>query len=323
MPPTPTRPTYLRVVVTPRCSLACSYCHREGDAASAQPATLRLPELRALCAVGLRQGVRKLKMLGGEPLLRRDLPELIADLRARDPGLDLSVITAGAVDPQAVDRCFAAGLSRANLSVHGFGEAAFQARTGAGARAFAMRAGTLARLLVHGRFLKLNFVWRGPQDDADLGALLAWAADKSVVVGVLDDLTDPSLGPDAVLAAVVRQRGRPGLLRAEPDPHSLPTTRARWSDGLEVEIKSERLGAHAPWAACGACPVRAQCREGILALRLTHEGRLQPCLDRADLGVDLRGPLRAGGEAAAEAVWADAVARWTGAAARVAAGVVA
>jgi cyclic pyranopterin phosphate synthase len=310
-------PTYLRVVVTPRCSLACAYCHMEGDPASG--AALTLAELQALCACGLVLGVRKLKLLGGEPLLRRDLPQLIAHLRGLDPALDLSLITAGAVEPGAIDRCLEAGLSRANLSVHGFGAEAFRARTGRGEAHRARRQATLDRLLAAGRFLKLNFVWRGPADDADLGELLAWAAGKPVVVGVLDDLQQEGLGPEAVLAAATRLRGAPRALRVEPDPHSLPTHRARWADGLEVEIKSERLGAHAPWAACATCPARPTCREGILALRLTHEGRLQPCLDRGDLGVDLRGPLRAGGPAAAAAAWAAAVQGWTGAAPRVAA----
>jgi molybdenum cofactor biosynthesis enzyme MoaA len=154
-----------------------------------------------------------------------------------------------------------------------------------------LRNAALAALLEEGRFLKLNFVWRGPADAGDLGALLDWAATRPVVVAVLDDLGDPSLGPASVRAAVEGLRGAPARAVVEPDPCSLPTLRLSWGDGLVVEIKHEQLGQVAPWASCGTCPLRARCREGIVALRLTHEGRLLPCLDRPDLAVDLAGEL--------------------------------
>jgi molybdenum cofactor biosynthesis enzyme MoaA len=303
-------PSYLRVVVTARCSLACSYCHQEGDPASAVQSGLPTDELAALLATAVGGGVRKLKFLGGEPLLRADLPEQIRRLRALDPSLDISLITAGAVDPQRLRACFEAGLSRANLSIHGWGAAAFAERTGRGERARRLRDACLALLLEQGRFLKLNFVWRGPQDDEDLGALLDHVAGLPVVVGVLDDLGEASLGPAAVREALGRLRGPPAEALPEPDPHSLPTLRLRWSDGLEVEVKDHHLGELAPWKSCLSCPVRAACREGIHALRLTHEGRLRPCMDRPDIGVDLREAWRMGGATLAATSWRVAVRSW-------------
>jgi len=304
------RPSYLRVVVTARCSLACDYCHKEGDLATAAARGLEPEVLAALLGVAVDQGIAKLKFLGGEPLLRADLPQVIAHLRRQAPDLDISLITAGAVDVSRLDACFQAGLSRANLSIHGFSLDAFAERTHRGLPAFARRQAVLARLLAEGRFLKLNFVWRGPADDADLGALLAWAAGRPVVVGVLDDLSDPALGPQAVRAAVTRLRGVPVRARAEPDPNSLPTLRLHWSDGLEVEVKDHQLGRVAPWRACAACPVRGQCREGIHALRLSHDGWLRPCMDRADLCVDLRRPLARGGTPAVAQAWQSGVRAW-------------
>jgi cyclic pyranopterin phosphate synthase len=303
-------PSYLRVVVTARCSLACAYCHQEGDPATAMAGGLDTERLLALLDVALDQGIRKLKLLGGEPLLRRDLPAVIAHLRGRAPHLDLSLITGGAVDPARLDACFDAGLSRANLSVHGWSLEAFRARTARGAPQHAQRQRVLEALLRRGRFLKLNYVWRGPADDADLAGLLDHAAGLPVVVSVLDDLSDPGLSAAQVLAALTRLRGLAAASALEEDPHSLSTLRLRWSDGLEVEVKDQRLGAVAPWSPCGACPARARCREGIWALRLSHDGRLRPCMDRPDLGVDLLGAL---GRGAAAGTWASAVRDWTGA----------
>lgn len=303
-------PSYLRVVVTARCSLACDYCHQEGDPATAQAGGMDTATLTALLLGAVDNGIRKLKFLGGEPLLRKDLPEVIAALRARHPDLDISLITGGAVPVERLDACFAAGLSRANLSIHGWGLEAFRERTRRGEKAHALRQATLQRLLEHGRFLKLNFVWRGPRDAADLSALLDWAADRPVVVSVLDDLGDASLGPDAVQAALVSLRGFPLTRGAEPDPHSLPTLRMSWADGLAVEVKDHHLGAVAPWAACGTCPVRARCREGIHALRLSHDGRLRPCMDRPDISLDLVGTFAAHGAGAASQAWGSAVDSW-------------
>lgn len=308
--PTARTPSYLRVVVNARCSLACSYCHQEGDPATAQLDGLPTPTLIAALRVGLRQGVRKLKLLGGEPLLRADLPEVIAALRAEDDALDISLITGGVAPAGRLSACFAAGLSRANLSIHGWSPAAFTARTQRGERAWAQRQGTLDALRAADRPLKVNFVWRGERDDADLAGLLEAMAGAPVLVSVLDDLSQPQLGPADVRAAVTRLRGAPARAWAEPDPHSLPTLRLGWSDGLQVEIKDHALGAVAPWRTCVACPARARCREGIFALRLSHDGWLRPCMDRPDLGVDLRGMLHQHGVGAAAAAWACAVSGW-------------
>ncbi len=295
-----TTPTvaYLRVVVTATCPLKCTYCHAEGDPPDGVGG-LPLPELIALLRVAIDQGVRKIKLLGGEPLARRDLPELIRAV-AR-PDVDLSVITSGAVPVERLQACFAAGLSRANLSIHGWTEEAFAARARAPGR-YATRAANIAWLLEQGRFLKLNYVWRGPEDDADLAALLAWCAGKPVVVGLLDELS-LGLGAKPLLDALERLRGPWTEARPEPDPHSLPTLRVSWADGLEVEVKDHRLGDVAPWKACATCPVRAQCGEGVHAIRLTHTGSLRPCMDRPDLAIDLRAPLRSGADTARQ-VWA-------------------
>ncbi len=286
---------YLRVVVTTRCGLRCAYCHAEGDPVSA--GDLDAPTLSALINALVDTGARKIKFLGGEPLLRADLPEVIRAVNR--PGIDLSVITSGTAPLANLDACFAAGLHRANISVHGFTREAFALRRG-NARAFALREATLARLLELGRPLKLNYVYGNTSDLPDLDALLAWAAGRPLVVNVLDDLNGP-VGPDGVRAAVCQLRGAPRGEREEPDPYSLPTRRLSWADGLEVEIKHQRLGQLAPWRACAACPRRERCGEGIDAIRLAHDGVLRPCMDRPDLGTPLVPVLGAGGPAAVTA----------------------
>ncbi len=295
------RPTYLRAVVTTRCPMNCTYCHMEGDPGGDRPARLDTDALTALLRVAARCGIHKFKFLGGEPLVRADMPVVIADLRRAAPAADLSVITAGVTLEGILDRCFAAGLTRANLSIHGFDLPAF-ARRGGNLRTWQQRNATLDALVRRGRPLKLNYVL-GANDLEDVDRLLSWAAARPVVVNLLDDLSDPAASVETLRRALGTLRGAPARTLTVEDPHSLPTTHLVWRDGLRVELKDRRLGDLAPWRACGACPARAQCREGIFALRLTHDGRLQPCMDRPDLALDVLSVLGDGGEDAAAGAW--------------------
>jgi cyclic pyranopterin phosphate synthase len=291
-------PRYLRVVVTRACPLRCAYCHAEGEhgAVRQQPT---VAERAAIVAVEL--GVRKVKFLGGEPLVDQSLPALVRAIRADHPAVDLSVITSAVVSPERVDEVLAAGLDRINVSIHGFSPAALS-RRGVGARAHATREQTLDRVIGHGRPLKLNTVYAGPEDEPDLAELLAWAAGRPLVVNVLDDL-DRDLSIDDLLAAVRRLRGLEASLDVDVDPNSLDTLHLRWADGLRVEIKHQRLGELAPWTACAACPLRARCREGIHAMRLSADGDLRLCMDRDDLRLPALELLRERGVAGLRAEW--------------------
>ncbi|MCA9547131.1 MAG: radical SAM protein [Myxococcales bacterium] len=297
------RPTYLRAVITTACPMRCSYCHMEGDPEKAGHRGGPAPaELDALLRIAARQGIAKFKFLGGEPLIRADLLRRIAALRAAAPAADLSVITAGVTRPGMLEQTLAAGLDRINVSVHGFDLDAF-ARRGGTLRSWHARNTFLQRVIDAGRPLKVNFVYANPAERADLAGLLDWAAGRPLAVNVLDDLTDDAAGPRHILDLLHELRGPEMARRLEPDPHSLPTTHLFWADGLRVELKDRHLGELGPWSACDGCPARARCREGIFALRLTHDGRLQACMDRPDLSLDIVDVLRAHGEAAAERAW--------------------
>ncbi len=297
-------PTYLRVVITTRCPLRCHYCHGEGEQRTRRE-VLTLDALRAVLSAAVAAGVRKIKFLGGEPLVSPHLPAILHHLSDLDRTLDLSVITGGAIPLRRLDAAIAAGLGRANMTMHGYTWEAFRARpwvSGTPTHSIAphtrvqyeWRQAVLQRLLEWGRPLKVNYVYRGPQDEPDLQALLDDLAGTRAVVGVLDDLGNPQFSHHTILETLRRLRGEWVRQWRDPDPHSLPTTHLLWSDGLRVEVKTSQLGRVAPWRACRTCPAQTRCREGIFALRLNSEGRLRTCMDRPDLGCDLAAPARTG-----------------------------
>ena len=280
-------------MVPEACPLRCSYCHEEGGFSGGAGCRRGLdPEVltRAVRAC-VAAGMRKVKFLGGEPFLYSGLAEVIGGLRRQHPDLDISAISSGVVPGRAIERCLAAGLSRSNVSVHGWRPGDFALRGGS-ARMHQRRHDFINRLLQAGRPLKANYVYTGPEVEADLAAMLAWAADKPLVVGLLDDLSNPALGPRQLVRVLTRLRGAPVQRLLDLDPHSLSTTHLRWEDGLHVEIKDQHLGQVAPWRACARCPRRGGCREGVFAARLTPAGRLQLCMDRPDLSIDLLALLR-------------------------------
>jgi molybdenum cofactor biosynthesis enzyme MoaA len=279
------KPTYLRIVATTRCNLSCEFCHEEGDHWAGAERELATEDLRRCLDVAAGLGFRKVKFLGGEPFLRRDLPEIVAHARAVLPSADLSIISAGVVPVQRLHDSVAAGLDRGNVSIHGFTPSALSSCI-KGANAHAMRQEFLAAALSLGGPLKLNYVYGSMLDRADLGLLLSWAAERGLLVNVLDDLRRELSWVN--LAKVVESlRGAPARTSRCADKDSLDTLHWEYADGLRVEFKDQRLGEVAPFKACQTCPKRSRCKEGIVALRLTHKGVLQPCMDRDDLGLPL------------------------------------
>lgn len=297
-------PTYLRVVATTRCNLSCSYCHNEGD--THDPKELAADLLIQCLEVAVCQGIRKFKFLGGEPLVRRDLPQIVAHLRRLAPAADISVITAGCQKVEKIDDLFSAGLDRMNFSIHGFSLPAFAARQPINsnvAKLHAQRGEFIKHLLKHGKPCKINYVYTGRRDEKDLNALLDWAAPLPVVVNVLDNLDDPELDAQVLQDALIRMRGGSFLTERCEDPDSLDTRHFIWEDGLRVEIKDRQLGNLQAYAACPTCDKRKQCREGIYALRLMHSGNLQLCMDRGDIYLPLTAIIKKQGIAAGRDEW--------------------
>lgn len=300
------KPRYLRIILTAQCPMACSFCHMEGDPADGgERFGLGLEELCAYLRVAVLEGIQKFKFLGGEPLIRKDLSEAIRFLRTLSPTADISVITAGIMPPSRLEAAFDAGLSRANLSIHGW-TAERIARHGGSPKMHQNRQDTLDLLLRKALPLKLNYVYSGPEVEDDLRGFLEWAAETKVLVNLLDNLQRPDYSAQTLLDVLQKLVGPWQAVEAVPDPYSLPTHHFLWATGLRIEIKTEELGSQYPWASCSSCPVRSRCREGIYALRLTHQGHLRLCMDRPDLQIPLR-PLLPSGLAALRGAWASFV----------------
>jgi cyclic pyranopterin phosphate synthase len=276
----------LRLSVTDRCNLRCVYCMPEDPVWFPRERLLTFEEIGRLVALLAGAGVRKVRVTGGEPLVRRDLPALVR-LLAAVPGIeDLSLTTNGLLLARQAQALREAGLRRVNVSLDTLRADRFLRLTGrprlpdvlAG-----LRAATAAGLSP----IKVNAVLlRGVNDD-EAEDLVAFAREhgyemRFIEVMPLDNhqAWDPSR---VVSGAELRRRigARWPILAEVPADPSAPAARYRFADG----------GGGVGFVDSVTRPFCADCSR----LRLTSEGRLRVCLYDDD-ETDLRGPLREGAE---------------------------
>jgi cyclic pyranopterin phosphate synthase len=270
--------TYLRVSVTERCNLRCFYCLPRGHACE-RPDQLSFAELAEIVAAGVRLGIRKIRITGGEPLVRPGLVEFIRTL-GQLPGItDLALSTNGTLLAEHAAALADAGIRRVNVSLDSVRPSVFRAISG---RADLDRVvkGIVAARAAGLQPIKLNVVvMRGVNDD-ELPAMLAFGAAHGAQVRFIEYMP-LGIGQRWASSYVPRAEilDRIGALLASEPPRCQPGEAAIYyalRDGGEVGVISP--------VSCRFCDL---CNR----LRLTADGRLRPCLT-SDGEVDLRHALR-------------------------------
>jgi cyclic pyranopterin phosphate synthase len=284
------RVSYLRLSVTDRCDLRCVYCMAEHMVFLPKAEVLTLEELDRLASAFVGLGVRKLRITGGEPLVRKGVMGLIEGLgrHLRSGALDeLTLTTNGTRLAEFAGLLAAAGVKRINVSLDTLKPDLFRTLT---------RGGDLAKVLngiaaakAAGLKVKLNAVALKDDNAAELPELIAWAHGaghdvtliETMPMGEVDaDRTDQFLS----LAEVRRELESFWTLR------DIPLTTGGPARYVEVAETGGRLGLITPLSHnfCEACN----------RVRLTCTGTLHTCLGREDAS-DLRAVIRAGADDAA------------------------
>jgi len=204
--------SYLRVSLTDRCNFKCTYCSPAAE--DADEAFLTLPELDRLFRLFAGLGVRRIRLTGGEPTLRRDLVEIVA-AAAATPGVeDVALTTNGQRLAELSAPLAAAGLGSLNVSLDTLVPERLPGVSGRAARLDRILAGIEASA---GRFrsLKLNtVVMRGVNED-ELGALVRYAWDRGALPRFIEQM--PFAGGEVVPLEVVRRRLEAAGFRLTPD----------------------------------------------------------------------------------------------------------
>lgn len=274
---------YLRVSVNDRCDLRCTYCMPPGfrDFA-ARSDWLSFDEIERLAGVFARLGVSRLRITGGEPLLRRDLPELAARL-GRLPGIaDLSLSTNGTLLERHAAALRRAGVSRLNVSLDTLDPERMRAISGRDVLSEVLSGLAAAR---EQRFapIKINMVPIAGANEDEVDAMAEFCMDNGFVLRLVElmpvgsaarDLRPASLEP---IRARLRQRYRlvDGVVPGGGPARYLVSADGRFSVGFITPISQHF---------CETCN----------RVRLTVDGVLHLCLGE-ESRVDLRAVLRGGG----------------------------
>ena len=274
----------LRLSVTDRCNLRCSYC-MPADSYTWLPREdlLRFEELRRLCGAFVSLGCDRIRLTGGEPLLRRDLPELVRLLRAL-PGLkDLALTTNGLLLEGLARQLAEAGLPRITVSLDTLQPARFVSISKRDGLPQVLR-GIEAASKAGFESLKLDSViMRGVNDD-EIPALIDFARSmraeirfiEYMDVGGASQWSAERVVPAAEILKIIEKSHGPA--QRETTQGRAPATPWRLGDGTPFGIIASMS---APF--CDACD----------RSRVTADGQWFHCL-YAERGTDLRGLLRAG-----------------------------
>jgi cyclic pyranopterin phosphate synthase len=280
----------LRISVIDRCNFRCPYCMPEDQFADdavflSKNERLRFEEIERIARAFVASGVRKLRLTGGEPLLRRELPQLVNMLRSIPKVEDIALTTNGVLLPRFAAALREAGLMRLTVSLDTLDEPTFRKLSGGRGEVSEVLAGIAAAEAAGFGPIKLNcVVMRGVNDSQVLDLIERFRGTSHIVrfieymdVGTLNQWQGRLVVPSAEL--IERIAGRWPVRPLERNYRGEVAERYAFEDGAgEIGFISS---VSQPF--CGDCS-RA---------RLSADGKMYTCLFARD-GHDLRLPLRAG-----------------------------
>ena len=263
----------LRVSLTDRCNFRCFYCLPHGEPPIApKEQMLSYEEIEYVCEIFVELGIEKLRLTGGEPMLRRDIETIIRKLtRLKTSGLrDLALTTNGYYLPDRAQSLKEAGLDRVTISLDSLKRDVFKRMTGVDVLDKVL-AGIAAAKAAKLEPIKINAVIVRGHNEDEVADFAAFAREYDVKMRYIEFMPLDSghewAREDVVSGKEIRDRisERFPLVRVEVARGSDTSSRYRFADGAPGEI-----GIIAPVteAFCGACS----------RIRLTADGQIRTCL---------------------------------------------
>lgn len=289
--------TYLRVSVTDRCDFRCVYCMSEDMTFLPKQDLLSLEELDRLCSAFVAKGVRKLRLTGGEPLVRRNVMSLVRSLgrHLRTGALDeLTLTTNGSQLTRYAEELAAAGVKRINVSVDTLDPVKFAEITRWGKLQPVLDG--IAAAQAAGLQIKINAVALKDVNEHEIPSMIRWAHARGMELTLIETMPMGSIEPDRTEQYLPLSSVRASLDREftldETDHRTAGPARY-----VRVRETGGRLGF--------ITPLTHNFCESCNRVRITCTGTLYMCLGQDD-AADLRAPLRASENDAALAAAIDA-----------------
>lgn len=294
----------LRISVTDRCNIRCYYCMPEIVQFGPREEVLSFEEIERFVRVAARMGVRKIRVTGGEPLVRKNLPDLIGRLLRTEGIQDLALTTNGVLLEQQAADLYKAGLRRLNVHLDTLDRERFLRITRRDELDRVLRG--IDACLNLGFSIKVNAVALKGITEDDILPMARYGRDRGIEIRWIEFMPLDSQGiwdkskvllADEILAMLPQEFGR---LEPVPDPDPrAPATEYRYADG------AGKVGfiASVSKPFCGNCN----------RIRLTADGKLRYCLFAIE-EIDVKALLRGGqpDEAIAERIEETVRRKWAG-----------
>ena len=276
--------SYLRVSVTDRCDFRCTYCMAEDMTFLPKRDLLTLEELDRLCTVFVEKGVRKLRLTGGEPLVRKNIMHLIRQLsRHLESGAleELTLTTNGSQLSRFASELADCGIRRINVSLDTLDPEKFRKITRWGDLAKVMDGIEAAERA--GLKIKINAVALKDFNDTEMPAMLEWAHGRGMDLTVIETMPMGDIEGDRTDQYLPLSQLRRDL-ESRFTLTDIPFKTGGPARYVEVGETGGRLGF--------ITPLTHNFCESCNRVRLTCTGTLYMCLGQDD-AADLRTPLRA------------------------------
>ena len=283
--------SYLRISVTDRCDFRCVYCMAEDMTFLPKKDVLSFEEIEAIAGAFITRGVSKIRLTGGEPLVRRDIMDLVATLGGRiGNGLEeLTLTTNGSQLRKHAQGLFDAGVRRLNVSLDTLDAERFRAITRRGRIEDVL--GGIEAAQAAGLAIKINMVaMRGVNED-EIEPMMAWAHGRGMGLTLIEGMPLGEVGIDRVDSYLP--------LRELHDRLALRYTLTRLDKRTGGPARYVHL-AETGGVLGFITPMSHNFCESCNRVRLTATGQLFLCLGQEDQ-VNLRDALRQGGMPALDA----------------------
>lgn len=275
---------YLRVSVTDRCDFRCVYCMSENMTFLPKKELLTLEELDQMCSTFIRLGVRKLRITGGEPLMRRDIMTFFNAMgrHVESGALDeLTLTTNGSQLERFADQLYAAGIRRVNISLDTIVETKFKDITRWGRLPQVMRG--IDAALKAGLRVKINAVALKGFNEDELVSITQWCAERDMDLTWIEVMPMGEMGDENRLDQYWPLKD----LRQSLSEHYTLTDLTERTGGPARYVRLEETGQKVGFIT----PLSHNFCESCNRVRLTCTGQLFMCLGQEDM-VDLRDALR-------------------------------
>ncbi|MEM2302152.1 MAG: GTP 3',8-cyclase MoaA [Sulfolobales archaeon] len=271
--------TIMRISITHDCNFKCFFCHMEGEDPESKN-YLTPEEIGMVAEAASRLGARRFKITGGEPTLRRDLPEIIKEIKEKGRAEDISMTTNGVLLRNIATKLREAGLDRVNISLHSLDPEKFYQITGTKLMDRVLE-GVDAAINAGFKQIKINMVILKNFNEDDVWRLIDFVRGKKIVLQLIE-LHPVGEGRKiftrfhTFLDDVEEKLSKTSKMRIRKELHNRPIYYLEGGGAVEIvrPVKNPIF--------CAACT----------RIRLTADGYLKPCLVRSDNLVSIKEILR-------------------------------